>query len=413
VGAGGDQAEGLDHLAEVRHLDYRDVEETRLRRGQLDRADRAHRRAQLPVVLRVPRGQAAPGGRLLNHCITRPDNKQAGLPARLHRPLRLPRRRAHRLGRIVTEMQDAGLEVQHEENLREHYAKTLHGWCRNLVDTGTSASPRSGEGTARVWGLYMAGSRLGFERNEIQLHQVLATKTDDGGTAATRCATPSDAPCEPACEVQGLWSTGRLTLAGEHPGPAVRRDVLRREQLSRTTSCGSCSAVDGLADFASTGVPDEWVGADGARAVPDPLLHGALLVGGELVLDVVVHEVGLVTEWAAATASATTVTITEPKGSFAMPADAAWLLLVGDLTALPAMARIAETVTVPVRAWAEVPDDAAPATCPRREVTWLDAARRRESRDWPRSSRGSTGRRARATSGWRGSPRRCARSAST
>ncbi len=36
------------------------------------------------------------------------------------------------------------------------------------------------EGTARVWGLYMAGSRIAFDRNEIQLHHVLATKTDDG-----------------------------------------------------------------------------------------------------------------------------------------------------------------------------------------------------------------------------------------
>ncbi len=41
-------------LAEVRHLDYRDVTETRLRRGQLDRADRAHRREELPGVLPVP-----------------------------------------------------------------------------------------------------------------------------------------------------------------------------------------------------------------------------------------------------------------------------------------------------------------------------------------------------------------------
>jgi cyclopropane-fatty-acyl-phospholipid synthase len=37
-----------------------------------------------------------------------------------------------------------------------------------------------GEGTARVWGLYMAGSRMGFVTNEIQLHQVLATNTVDG-----------------------------------------------------------------------------------------------------------------------------------------------------------------------------------------------------------------------------------------
>ena len=38
-----------------------------------------------------------------------------------------------------------------------------------------------GEGTARVWGLYMAGSRMGFELNEIQLDHVLAVKTDDDG----------------------------------------------------------------------------------------------------------------------------------------------------------------------------------------------------------------------------------------
>jgi cyclopropane-fatty-acyl-phospholipid synthase len=29
-------------------------------------------------------------------------------------------------------MHDAGFEVRHEENLREHYAKTLAGWCANL-----------------------------------------------------------------------------------------------------------------------------------------------------------------------------------------------------------------------------------------------------------------------------------------
>ena len=46
--------ERLDHLAEVRHLDYRDVRESGLRRGQLDRPDRAHRRAELSGVLLLP-----------------------------------------------------------------------------------------------------------------------------------------------------------------------------------------------------------------------------------------------------------------------------------------------------------------------------------------------------------------------
>ncbi|MFZ5846884.1 MAG: class I SAM-dependent methyltransferase, partial [Actinomycetota bacterium] len=84
-------------------------------------------------------------------------------------------------GRIITEMQDAGLEVRHEENLREHYALTLKGWCRNLMENWDECVAEAGLGTAKVWGLYMAGSRLGFERNEIQLHQVLASRTDGSG----------------------------------------------------------------------------------------------------------------------------------------------------------------------------------------------------------------------------------------
>jgi cyclopropane-fatty-acyl-phospholipid synthase len=80
-------------------------------------------------------------------------------------------------------MQDVGLEVQHEENLRFHYAKTLAAWCHNLETNWDEAVAEVGEGIARVWGLYMAGSRLGFERNEIQLHHVLATKTDAAGVS--------------------------------------------------------------------------------------------------------------------------------------------------------------------------------------------------------------------------------------
>lgn len=113
----------------------------------------------------------------------------------------------------------------------------------------------------------------------------------------------------------------------------------------------------GLSGFASTGVPDEWV----ALTVPGQFQTRYYTVrswdGIELVLDVVVHEHGLVTEWAQTECLGQTVTISEPKGSFALPEGARWLVLVGDLTALPAVARIAESVRdIPVTAIAEVPD---------------------------------------------------------
>ena len=127
----------------------------------------------------------------------------------------------------------------------------------------------------------------------------------------------------------------------------------------------------GLADFTSTGIPDEWVGL----VVPDQFQSRYYTVrswrDGELTLDIVLHDVGLVAEWARRDCVGETVVVTDPKGSFDPPADAGWLILVGDLTALPAMARILETTDLPTRVWAEAADrldDYLPAGA---DVTWL------------------------------------------
>lgn len=155
------------------------------------------------------------------------------------------------------------------------------------------------------------------------------------------------------------------TRARQFSAQVLRRDELS-PQLVRLTLGGP-----GLAGFASTGVPDEWVGL----VVPGQFQSRYYTVrswgSGELVVDVVVHEVGLVTEWAALDCVGESVTVTEPKGAFALPEGAGWLLLVGDLTALPAMARIAETAALPTRIWAEVPDDLTSYLPAGPEVTWL------------------------------------------
>ena len=71
--------------------------------------------------------------------------------------------------------------MRHEENLREHYALTCRAWARNLERHWDECVAEAGEKTARVWGLYLAGSRLSFEHGGIQLHQVLATRTSAEG----------------------------------------------------------------------------------------------------------------------------------------------------------------------------------------------------------------------------------------
>ena len=175
--------EGLDHLAEVRHLDYRDVKETAFDAVSSIGLTEHIGVDRYPAYFRFLREKLVPGGRLLNHCITRPDNRSRQTGAFIDRYV-FPDGELTGSGRIITEAQDAGLEVHHEENLRVHYAMTLAGWCANLEEHWDECVAEVGEGTARVWGLYMAGSRMGFERNEIQLHQVLAGRTDEDGHSA-------------------------------------------------------------------------------------------------------------------------------------------------------------------------------------------------------------------------------------
>jgi cyclopropane-fatty-acyl-phospholipid synthase len=177
------KADRLDHVAEVRFGDYREIRDSGFDAvssiGLTEHIGVKH----YPAYFRFLRDKLVPGGRLLNHCITRPDNSTTDTGAFIDRYV-FPDGELTGSGRIITEMQNLGLEVRHEENLREHYALTLKGWCANLEANWDECVREAGEGTAKVWGLYMAGSRLSFERNEIQLHQVLAVKPDANGNAS-------------------------------------------------------------------------------------------------------------------------------------------------------------------------------------------------------------------------------------
>ncbi len=174
--------EGLSELAEVRHSDYRDITETEFDAVSSIGMTEHIGVANYPAYFGFLRSKMRTGALLLNHCITRPNNRSGATAGGFIDRYVFPDGELTGSGRIITEMQDVGgLEVLHEENLRMNYALTLRDWCRNLVDNWDEAVAEVGLPTAKVWGLYMAGSRLGFETNVVQLHQVLAVKLDSRG----------------------------------------------------------------------------------------------------------------------------------------------------------------------------------------------------------------------------------------
>jgi cyclopropane-fatty-acyl-phospholipid synthase len=189
------EREGLSRLAEVRHLDYRDVAETGFDAVSSIGLTEHIGKQNLPSYFSFLFGKLKPGGRLLNHCITRPDNTEPSIRKGgfINRYV-FPDGELEGPGYLISLMHDTGFEVRHEENLREHYAKTLAAWCANLDAHWSEAVQEVGQGTARVWRLYMAGSRLAFDRNHIELHQVLCARLHSDGRSGMPLRPDWEAP---------------------------------------------------------------------------------------------------------------------------------------------------------------------------------------------------------------------------
>jgi cyclopropane-fatty-acyl-phospholipid synthase len=173
--------EGLSDLAEVRHADYRDVREAGFDAVSSIGLTEHIGVKNYPSYFGFLKSKLRTGGLLLNHCITRHDNRSTFRGGGFTDRYVFPDGELTGSGRIVTEIQEVGFEVLHEENFRHHYAMTLRDWCRNLVKHWDEAVTEVGLPTAKVWGLYMAASRVGFEQNKLQLHHVLASKVDGRG----------------------------------------------------------------------------------------------------------------------------------------------------------------------------------------------------------------------------------------
>jgi len=168
-------AEGVGDRVEIRLQDYRDVEggpfDAVASIGMSEHVGKAMLPTYSEELFRLLR----PGGRLLNHAISRRPGPSDGFS------------RTSFIDRYV--FPDGELEpmatmveaVRDVESLREHYALTLRAWVANLEASWDRAVELTSPGRARIWRLYMAGSALGFEANRLGVNQVLAVRPDPRG----------------------------------------------------------------------------------------------------------------------------------------------------------------------------------------------------------------------------------------
>jgi cyclopropane-fatty-acyl-phospholipid synthase len=171
---------GLNDHAEIRHDDYRNVTETGFDAISSIGLTEHIGAKNLAGYVRFLASRLRPKGRFLNHCITRPVTSAPPKAGGFINRYVFPDGELEAVGTIISAIQDNGFEVRHEENFREHYARTCAAWGANLDIHWDASVAEVGEPTARVWRLYLAASRLGFVQRRIELHQVLAVKTDNG-----------------------------------------------------------------------------------------------------------------------------------------------------------------------------------------------------------------------------------------
>ena len=178
--------EGLEDRVTLELLDYRDLPQD----GRFDKVVSVGMfehvgHANLPLYCEHLFGAVRPGGLVMNHGITsrftdgRPVGRGAG--EFIDRYV-FPQGELPHLVTISKAISEAGLEIVDVESLRLHYARTLRFWSERLERRLDEARQLVPERALRIWRLYLAGCAYGFEREWINLHQILAVRPRADGS---------------------------------------------------------------------------------------------------------------------------------------------------------------------------------------------------------------------------------------
>ena len=163
---------GLEDKVEIRLQDYRELAGENFDAvasiGMVEHVGES----QIDVYAEQLASMLKPGGRLLNHGISRlrHGNIEGGPFSERYV---FPDGETTHVSRVILGLERAGFIVEHVEEFGSDYAETLRHWIRNLDEQIERAEELAGPERLRVWRLYLRAARNGFEIDFTSVYQVL------------------------------------------------------------------------------------------------------------------------------------------------------------------------------------------------------------------------------------------------
>jgi cyclopropane-fatty-acyl-phospholipid synthase len=168
------EAAGVADRVEIRVMDYRDLAGEKFDAiasiGMVEHVGAVN----IDTYARTLAGLLGPGGRLLNHGITRLRHTDAEAGPFSERYV-FPDAAPLHLSRNLLALERAGFVTHHVEGFASDYAETLRHWARRLDENLDEAVRLAGPERVRVWRLYLRAARNGFESGFTSIYQARCT----------------------------------------------------------------------------------------------------------------------------------------------------------------------------------------------------------------------------------------------
>jgi cyclopropane-fatty-acyl-phospholipid synthase len=163
---------GVADRVDIRVMDYRDIVETGERFDAIASIGMVEHvgSANIDLYAKTLATVLEPGGRLLNHGITRLRHTDAEAGAFSERYV-FPDAAPLHLSRNLLALERAGFVTHHVEDFGPDYAETLRNWAENLDKDLDTAVRLAGPERLRVWRLYLRAAKNGFDSGFLNIYQ--------------------------------------------------------------------------------------------------------------------------------------------------------------------------------------------------------------------------------------------------